>query len=323
MVTFEERNLVADDAFLWPPSSYDIVFCRNVLMYFTPEAMRDVVGRIGQSLVPGGFLFLGHAETLRGVSQSFHLCHTHDTFYYQRREASEVSGATRANATYADASSTTAVASPIDIGTSWIEAIQRASERIALLASAPRHCGEPVLATTAAAAPASRASDFGLVLEAMRNERFADALMLLSALPAESDSEPEALLLRAVLLANSGKMKEARGACARLLAIDELNAGAHYVMALCHEDGGDAAGAVEHDRTAVYLDAGFAMPRLHMGLIAKRSGDTAGARQELSQALILLAREDASRILLFGGGFSRDALLALCRSELRTAGGDV
>jgi chemotaxis protein methyltransferase CheR len=161
------------------------------------------------------------------------------------------------------------------------------------------------------------------VLEAMRNERFADALMLLSALPAESDSEPEALLLRAVLLANSGKMKEARGACARLLAIDELNAGAHYVMALCHEEGGDAAGAVEHDRTAVYLDAGFAMPRLHMGLIAKRSGDTAGARQELSQALILLAREDASRILLFGGGFSRDALLALCRSELRTAGGDV
>jgi len=43
--------------------------------------------------------------------------------------------------------------------------------------------------------------------------------------------------------------------------------------------------------------------------------------RELGQALILLAREDSSRILLFGGGFSRDALVELCRREIRTCGG--
>src|SRR5215470_11579899 len=43
---------------------------------------------MAQSLAPGGFLFLGHGETLWGISDEFHLCHTHDTFYYERKECS-------------------------------------------------------------------------------------------------------------------------------------------------------------------------------------------------------------------------------------------
>ena len=79
-------------------------------------------------------------------------------------------------------------------------------------------------------------------------------------------------------------------------------------------------GAVDHDQAAVYLDSGFAMPRLHLGLMARRAGDLEGARRELGHALTLLAREDASRVLLFGGGFGREALIALCRAELKSAG---
>ncbi len=88
-VTFERRNLTADDSDLWRPGFYDVVFCRNVIMYFSPEKMCAVIARIAASLVPGGFFFLGHAETLRGLSQDFHLLHTHETFYYQRRSPGE------------------------------------------------------------------------------------------------------------------------------------------------------------------------------------------------------------------------------------------
>ena len=113
----------------------------------------------------------------------------------------------------------------------------------------------------------------------------------------------------------------AEDACLRLLLIDELNAGAHYVLALCREHSGCHARAREHDRVAAYLDPAFAMPRLHLGLLARRADDADGARRELAQALILLQREDASRLLLFGGGFNREALLTLCRSALRDCGG--
>jgi chemotaxis protein methyltransferase CheR len=169
---------------------------------------------------------------------------------------------------------------------------------------------------------AARTWDLGLVLEAVRQERFSDALALISSLPLDSHEDPDAMLLRAVLLTNNGRLDESEEACSHLLALDELNAGAHYVMALCREHASDLTGAMEHDEAAIYLDAGFAMPHLHLGIMAKRSGHAATAQRELAQALILLAREDASRLLLFGGGFSRDTLQQLCRIELRAAGGE-
>lgn len=306
MVEFREGNLAEDDPSLLGLERYDLIFCRNVIMYFTPEVMRSVVQRASRALVPGGFFFLGHAETLRGLSQGFHLCHTHDTFYYQKRE-----GHLEAR----DEPSPWAAQLPaaVESTSSWVDAIQRASERIAALAQS----SSPGADESHLMAPASQAPQVEFVLEAMRQERFSDALALLSNLP----PEPDSLLLRAALLINAGKRAEAEAACERLLTIDELNAGAHYVMALCREHAGDLPGAKERDRTAIYLDASFAMPHLHLGLVAARSGDLATARHEHAQAALLLAREDASRVLLFGGGFSREALLALCRSEFAAAGG--
>lgn len=321
MVAFEERNLIDEDFSFWQPQSFDVVFCRNVIMYFAPEVMREVVLRISRALAPGGFLFLGHAETLRGLSQEFHLCHTHDTFYYRRRHASEAPAAEDEWSVQTSVQLAHALPAVVDATTSWVDVIQKASERIASLADG-RSPSEDVAGISPALRPVTRSWDLGLVLEAMRQERFSDALELLNALPPDAEQEPDALLLRAVLLTNSGKLDEAESACARLLVLDELNAGAHYVMALCREHAGDAKGAIEHDQTAVYLDPAFAMPHVHLGLVARRAGDAATAQRELGQALMLLAREDASRLLLFGGGFTRETLVQLCRTELRTVGGE-
>ncbi len=46
---------------------WDLIFCRNVIMYLSEERSRQVVSRLERALVPGGYLFLGHAETLLRV----------------------------------------------------------------------------------------------------------------------------------------------------------------------------------------------------------------------------------------------------------------
>jgi chemotaxis protein methyltransferase CheR len=143
---------------------------------------------------------------------------------------------------------------------------------------------------------------------------------MLPAPPNDSHLDLDAHLLRAVLLMNRGLLSDAERICDQILRADELNAGAHYLMALCREHAGDRTMAAEHDKTAAYLDPSFAMPHLHMGLMGRKGGDVEGARSEIGRALFLLAKEDTARILLFGGGFSRDALVELCRSELRVAG---
>src|SRR5262249_24841861 len=83
-VRFVERNLVDDDHELWRPDAYDVVFCRNVLMYLTPDTCRKVLSRVARCLAPDGYLLLGHAETVRGLSDDFRVRQTHGTFYYQR-----------------------------------------------------------------------------------------------------------------------------------------------------------------------------------------------------------------------------------------------
>ena len=316
-VTFEERNLNADDPNFWRSGSFDVVFCRNVLMYFTPQAAQAAVARIARSVAPGGVLFLGHAETLRNLSQDFHLRHTHGTFYYERKDTlaqqPDIGAQARAPATAAHPSAFTTTA--LERGESWIEAIGEATARIRALTAQPR--SGPRLDAESAA----QNSHLGRALDLFRQERFADALGLVQALPAGSTRDPDMLLLHAVLLVHRGQLKEAEETCHRLLSIDGLNAGAHYVLALCREGWGNYTGAADCDQVAVYLDPAFAMPRLHLGLLARRAGDHDAMRRELQQALVLLQREDASRLLLFGGGFDRGALLGLCRAELRAIGG--
>jgi chemotaxis protein methyltransferase CheR len=161
----------------------------------------------------------------------------------------------------------------------------------------------------------------GPALDLLRHERFNEALDHVLGGPANAESDADVLLVKAVLLTQGGQLAAAEETCQRLLQIDGLNAGAHYVLALCREHAGERTRAVEHDRLAAHLDPAFAMPRLHCGLLARQAGDRAGARRELAQALLLLKREDVSRLLLFGGGFSRDALIALCRSAVAECGG--
>lgn len=50
---------------------FDLIFCRNVLIYFDPEMRARVTSRLLDHLDPAGYLFLGHAETLNGVSDRF------------------------------------------------------------------------------------------------------------------------------------------------------------------------------------------------------------------------------------------------------------
>jgi chemotaxis protein methyltransferase CheR len=309
LVRFEERNLTQDESLHWQPEAYDVIFCRNVLMYFTREAASAVVTRLARSLKPGGYLFLGHAETLRGVSTDFHLRHTHDAFYYQRKDRLEQQ---RVPASF-PAEVAPAVVQAIEGGEAWLDAVRRGAERIEALTAARRR-------VSAAPRPAPRGVtpswNLDRAFELLRDERFTEALDAMQRFPAESMRDPDALLLHGALLAHRGRLAEAEALCLRLLEIDELSAGAHYLLALCREGASDDPNAAHHDRVASYLDPGFAMPRFHLGLLARRRGDSIAARRELEHALVLLQREDASRVLLFGGGFSRDTLVEICRREL-------
>lgn len=304
-VTFEERNLASDDPASWMSGPYDVIFCRNVLMYFSVERARAVVARFAAALAPGAWLFLGHAENLRGLSEDFDLRNTYGTFFYQLRGGARPGP--EAPAPFPERPPAPAPA--LDLEPHWFDAIHAASERIRALSDGPS-------SPEAAAAPEA-AVDLRPVLALLEQERYAEAL---AALP-EPAGDEDAQLLRAALLIHGGRAREAEAIGGEILAHDGRNAGARYVLALGRESAGDQPGAAAQHRAAAELDPTFAMPRLHLGLMARRAGDRGAAVRDLEEALRLLLGEDPFRLLLFGGGFKREGLVALCRSELARLGG--
>jgi chemotaxis protein methyltransferase CheR len=304
LVRFSCKNLV-DAGALGGEEVYDAIFCRNVLMYFDQEIARRIIGGVARALKPGGLLFLGHAETLRGLSHDFTLRHSQEAFYYQKAGAVEAPRAPlRAPGAFV----------PPPQSLSWFDCIELASQRIQTLTTRSLDVVSP-------RAPDEPSWDLAEIVGLLREERFVEALELLNALPKSSHASADVLLLFALALTNKGACEEAKAACRRLLEVEPESAGAHYLLALCSEQAGDTSGAMECARRAIFLDSTFAMAHLHLGLLAKRSQSWALAKAELDRALYLLDLEDASRILLFGGGFSRAALMRLCRGELAVLGG--
>lgn len=68
----------------------DAVFCRNVLIYFDASSKRRVIDNLYERLVPGGYLMLGHSESLLNLSTAFELVHlSSDLVYRKPRHAKE------------------------------------------------------------------------------------------------------------------------------------------------------------------------------------------------------------------------------------------
>ncbi len=80
LVRFERKNLVEPD---WP-RALDVILCRNVLIYFDAAQRQTVIERLAEALAPGGFLFLGYSETLRGFEERFDALRTDDGVVYQK-----------------------------------------------------------------------------------------------------------------------------------------------------------------------------------------------------------------------------------------------
>jgi chemotaxis protein methyltransferase CheR len=65
-------------------TNFDIVFCANVLIYFDTKSKIKVVSHLYNSLNRGGYLFIGYAETLHGISKAFKLESFPKTISYKK-----------------------------------------------------------------------------------------------------------------------------------------------------------------------------------------------------------------------------------------------
>mgnify|MGYP003384718721 FL=1 len=83
MVSFRPLNLLNSYSLM---GRFDIVFCRNVLIYFSPEIKTQIISQIHGTLNDGGYLFLGASESLSGLNNDFNMLRCNPGIVYQKKE---------------------------------------------------------------------------------------------------------------------------------------------------------------------------------------------------------------------------------------------
>lgn len=81
-VEFRSFNLLDSYASL---GKFDVVFCRNVLIYFSAQVKKDILLRIHSTLKPGGYLFLGASEALNGLPDHYQMVQCNPGIIYQAK----------------------------------------------------------------------------------------------------------------------------------------------------------------------------------------------------------------------------------------------
>ena len=81
-IKFDYHNLRFDSG----ARNLDIIFCRNVLIYFDEPAQKAVIDRFYASMAPHSYLYIGHSESLFGMDTKFEFLKTDWACLYQKNE---------------------------------------------------------------------------------------------------------------------------------------------------------------------------------------------------------------------------------------------
>ena len=307
MVRFDYLNLQTSfpSSFAGRQGEVDLLFCRNVLIYFELKTIRQIVAKFSQSLSPQGYLFLGHAETMQNVSDRFRRHHQNNAFFYQAKD-------------------------PLGSG----EAVAKASARAkplgkpVLVNPVKVKRSPPLVGTKAEQLQAEEKAEAlacdpeTLYLEAFSafdREQFAESTRLFEQLLEIEPNHPKGLVGKGLLLANQGKYGDARLYCARAIKVDDLLPEAYLLRGLILDMEGFLERALVEYQKVLWLEPAFVMAHYLSARAHDHLAEKEKKRRSLRNTLRILEKAADQAAIPFSGGLSRAVFLEVVRKELAEA----
>ena len=308
LVAFAHLNLVED---VYPSLETDtnamnLIFCRNVLMYFTRPQMSKVIGNLGHALVEGGWLAVSPSEASHALFPQFVTVNFPSAILYQKRNAES---RTEQRWTPAPLGETPECGAPASETPSPLVPLLPTALPPASVPAAPP--AKPALVET----PLTPSAVADLLYQ---QGRYAEAAEILVASFARQAPELQAYSLLARALANQGKLADALAWCDRWIAADKLQPAGHYLRAIVLVEQGDAEQARSSFQRALYLHPDLVLAHFAMGNLARSGGKTEEAEKHFSNALRLLRRYQPNDLLPESDGLTAgrltETLISITRS---------
>ena len=332
-VSFERGNIKE-----WPPESgqpFDVIFCRNTLIYFERREIVLALRRFARLLRAGGYLLLGQTEAIFGQLGEFDVVEGAGGFLFRRREGGArprtplpatakvqtpapppVKVTTPAPA--AKAATPLPLAEPIPPMKPAAEAKPAENPRVPSVRELAAIVSEPRRpATVPPTAPPRTESDLiARAVDLVKRENLDGALELFGRAPDSALAQ----LGRAFVLASRDGDADARAACDRALEIDPFLPEGYFLSGILLEKAGDRAGAERQYLRTLLLDRDFALAWFYLGNLYLREGNLRAARREFNRALKISERKRGAAPGALRRLFSDEAVQDFCRRRLHKDG---
>jgi chemotaxis protein methyltransferase CheR len=296
MVTFAYLNL-AEDAFPSPSSktsAMDIVFCRNVLMYFEPALAASVVSKHHQALVEDGWLIVSPSEVSQASFERFQPVYLTGAILHQKCKAAR-------------------------------QAIEAAPLiKPAAMADLKRNT---VKQTATVKAPLSRPAltpitdaEYQHVLALFRQSRYTEAADATRQLLDTRQRDARTMVLMGRIHANLGELAASLPWCEQAVAADRLNAASHYLLGTILQELGRGPEAVPAYKRALYLEPDFVLGEFALAMLYRDQHRTHEAARHFANALLILDGHAEDDVLPESDGMTAGRLKEIIRGNMRKEG---
>jgi len=290
MVEFRLHNLVSFPYPLPSDGLWDVIFCRNVLIYFNRETVRGIIENFRRVLKPGGYLFLGVSESLFQLSEGFELISTGKAFVYRNPDGK-------------------------------VKQARPPRKPVQKKRPPPKRYRQPLVRKPLAPKPPASGLEAGV--QEARNLVAAGnrdgAFRVLFELTGKQPEAVEPYLMLGELALDRGALEEAWSWYQVVTELRPTDIDSRFLLAIVLYRLGHDQEAAEHLRRLLFLDGGLALGHYYLGVVAHRLGDIDTALRSFRNALFCIESGGSEKEaeLLGKHNLSLDELAEASQARLR------
>jgi chemotaxis protein methyltransferase CheR len=314
LVEFEYHNLARDPCLHEKMQNVDIIFCRNVIIYFDLQTTQRVIENSYNCLAQDGYLFLGHTENLWQITNRFERVEFPQTFIYKKRLGPVQEDAMKPFMAVPEINIENLTVSEAPIGAFDAEVKNGGSG--STLSPHPEPFGlssRRKLAPKGDPKPSEQVED-----PTLRVDEPSDAAFLSSFdhTAAQDKSHSLAGLAKATILANEAKYKEAADILRKIVKADNLSVEAYYLLGVLSYKSGDLKEAEAQFRKVIYVAPDSVLAYFNLGNMYLYQRKLGEAAREYKNAIRLLEKKPKDEHVRFCEDFTVEFLLRACRNTL-------
>ena len=306
-VTFYQQNLLSENY----PDSFcqsDVIFYRNVSIYFTPIAQKIVLENLANQLTDGGHLFLSSTETYSHNLGILSLTELEGAFLYHKGRKKPTNPDN-----HISSKSKSRPLSPIRI--------RRSVHDTTKIKTSKRKPARLGITKMALVKTNSKAKDvYEEALASAKKKKYDPALAHLEIYMKIDPDCINARLLKASVLLNLRRLKEARNYCLDILKQDDLNYETLLLLGIIARETGDDHEAMKRFKSAIFIRPSSWYAHFHMAQLYAAQDNYASADREYAVTIRLIKRYgiDSSELLLFSFSFTKEQTIEMCAYHRKT-----